>query len=223
MTRLTAPTEQQIQAALFAWADAKRKDETIMTEQWANIEEAPDRFEVSSTGIVRRKSHTKNYPCGRVTTFKPKTVAQTRDKKGYLSVSFDVDDGTRKSLKVHRLVAAAFIPNPNNKPQINHIDSNKTNNEVSNLEWVDGFENMRHSVMSGTKWTKPVRCVNDGMIHKSMRSAARYYGIGHKEISLCCRGIIKETCGQSFQSIGKKEALRGIYRDPNTDRIVSMG
>lgn len=195
----------------------------IMSEKWADISYAAEWFEISSTGIVRRKSHINTYPCGRIVKYKEKIVKQTKDAKGYLSVKITNKNREAKTIKVHRLVAAAFIPNPYNKPQINHIDSNKTNNDVSNLEWADRFENIRHSVMSGTKWTKPVRCVNDGKIHKSMRSAARYYGIGHKEISLCCRGIIGETCGQSFQSIGKKEALSGIYRDPNTDRIVSMG
>jgi hypothetical protein len=62
--------------------------------------------------------------------------------------------GLRKNSKVkrflvHRLVAEAFIPNPENKPQINHIDGNPANNHVNNLEWVTSFENMRHAQNTG--------------------------------------------------------------------------
>jgi len=61
-------------------------------------------------------------------------------KKGYLRVDLYNDAG-RKHCKVHRLVAKAFIPNPENKPDINHIDGNNQNNSISNLEWVTNKEN----------------------------------------------------------------------------------
>ena len=65
-------------------------------------------------------------------------------KKGYLRVDL-FKNGTRKHHKVHRLVAKAFIPNPNNKPQVNHIDGNKQNNSITNLEWVTNRENCEHA------------------------------------------------------------------------------
>ena len=149
---------------------------------------------------------------GRKYKFPAKMIAKTKDRKGYLNVSLLLESGKRKSFKVHRLVANAFIKNPKNKPQVNHKDSDKTNNHVSNLEWVNQQENMEHSVMAGTKWTKPVRCVNDGLIFRSMRSAARYYGVGHKEISKCCNGVLAATKGKKFEFVSKEDAVDGIYR-----------
>lgn len=65
-------------------------------------------------------------------------------KKGYLRVDLYDENGKRKHYKVHRLVAQAFIENPDGKPQVNHKDGNKHNNSVTNLEWVTDAENKDH-------------------------------------------------------------------------------
>lgn len=68
----------------------------------------------------------------------------TRYSKGYEIVDL-YKNGKRKTVRVHRLVAEAFIPNNDNKPEVNHIDGNKHNNNVDNLEWVTKKENCRHA------------------------------------------------------------------------------
>lgn len=70
--------------------------------------------------------------------------------KGYVSVTLN-NNGLKKYFKVHRLVAMTFIPNPENKPQVNHIDGNKSNNSVYNLEWVTNSENVKHAVKTGLR------------------------------------------------------------------------
>lgn len=73
-----------------------------------------------------------------------------KDAKGYLR--WQAHLGTRNGVcteKVHRVIARHFIPNPENKPQVNHIDGDKTNNDVSNLEWCDNEQNMEHAVKNG--------------------------------------------------------------------------
>ena len=68
-------------------------------------------------------------------------VRQETHCKGYLRVNLYNDKGERKHMKVHRLVAKAFVPNDENKPQVNHIDGNNQNNSYTNLEWVTDAEN----------------------------------------------------------------------------------
>lgn len=75
-----------------------------------------------------------------------KYMSFEENEKGYLQVRM-VKDGKRKKFKVHRLVAGEFIPNPLDKPQVNHKDGNKKNNSISNLEWVTNQENCDHANM----------------------------------------------------------------------------
>jgi len=94
--------------------------------------------------------HVSNF--GRVKSFKYKKprILKPRISLDYLRVELCFD-GKHKLFSVHRLVALAFIPNPENKPEVNHIDGNKLNNHISNLEWVTASENTRHSVDTGLK------------------------------------------------------------------------
>jgi hypothetical protein len=78
-----------------------------------------------------------------------KRIAQSKMTRGYLSVSLYYQGNSRgKTFYVHRVIAETFIPNPNNLPLVNHIDGDKHNNNVSNLEWCDYKHNSQHSVYS---------------------------------------------------------------------------
>ena len=77
-------------------------------------------------------------------------LRQNISTKGYCKVSLNKDK-YRREYAVHRLVAMSFIPNPLNKPQVNHIDGNKLNNCLNNLEWVTGSENIIHAIKTGLR------------------------------------------------------------------------
>ena len=85
---------------------------------------------------------------GQVYTHKYKKFLKPRSKRGYLNVSLSKNK-KRKEFRVHRLVAIAFISNSENKEQVNHIDGDKNNNKVNNLEWVTQSENITHSYNLG--------------------------------------------------------------------------
>lgn len=124
-----------------------------MTNTWSKIR-GYDNYSVSSEGNIRNDTTDKSKVC-------------RFDKYGYPVVDL-YSNGKRQTVRVHRLVANAFIPNFDNKSQVNHIDGNKSNNNVNNLEWVTASENMRHSFDMGL--SKPSRA----MLGKSNPNAGRH-------------------------------------------------
>ena len=98
----------------------------------------------------------------------------SRKDNGYLYVTLRVG-GVRHNKHIHRLVAEAFIDNPNNYTEVNHIDFNRENNNVSNLEWVDHGMNIRHSRDAGRMNSRKHCKTNTGERYISLRpSSGRY-------------------------------------------------
>lgn len=86
---------------------------------------------------------------GQIKRLDGKLLKTGRSEKGYVIVHIKGSDGNMHTVRVHRLVAMAFIPNPNNYPEVNHIDGNKLNNTVSNLEWCTKQQNIAHARQTG--------------------------------------------------------------------------
>lgn len=108
---------------------------------WKTIPAFGGRYEASEHGEIR---HSLN-----------KNIRKARlNKFGYLQMNFSRNDGTGKSdtVLIHRLIALTFIPNPDNLPEVNHIDGNKQNNNVDNLEWCDKSENQLHAHRLGLSY-----------------------------------------------------------------------
>lgn len=115
-----------------------------MNEIWHPCAGYETHYEVSNIGNVRSIERMVLHEEGGLKRNPSKVLKHGKGKNGYLTVSFSVD-AVKSNHSVHRLVARAFIPNESNKPQVNHIDGNKHNNCVENLEWVTCSENMRHA------------------------------------------------------------------------------
>ena len=168
-----------------------------MTEIWKPIKGYEGRYEVSNLGNVRSLNWRKSGLA--------KKLTPAIDRYGYLQVWLYNHKGERNFLKVHRLVAETFIPNPGNKPQVNHKDEIKTNNRVENLEWMTSKENCNYGTRneragkaSGkTRSKQVIQYTKDCELVKvwsSTYEVERQLGFAHNSISLVARGI-RKTCG----------------------------
>lgn len=144
-----------------------------MKERWIEIAGNQETYEVSTSGNVRTKDRigVRGYHV------KGHVLSQRDNSNGYLRCGMNID-GKPKSYLVHRLVASAFIPNPENKPFVNHIDGNKHNNNVENLEWCTKSENEKHAWLNGLKTDIATKGELHGM-HKLRERDVRYIRNNH--------------------------------------------
>src|SRR5699024_12319359 len=116
-----------------------------MKEQWKPVKGFEGKYIVSNFGNVMSIPRTYTDKLGREYTIDGFTLTKQESNAGYENVFF----GSSISKSVHRLVAEAFVPNPNEFPEVNHIDGDKKNNCASNLEWVTHSENIKHAIKTG--------------------------------------------------------------------------
>jgi hypothetical protein len=130
--------------------DVMNEIENLEGEIWCEIKDFEGLYQVSNMGRVKSL---KREVLGKMNSTRiifEKLLSDRDNGKGYRVLEL-YKDSKRYFKKVHRLVAEAFIPNPENKPEVNHIDTDKTNNCVTNLEWVTGKENSKHIYDAGKK------------------------------------------------------------------------
>lgn len=161
-----------------------------MVEIWLSIEGYFDSYQVSNRGRVKNKK--------RKNILKPKISPD-----GYLRVGLS-KDGHQKFYYIHRLVAQTFIPNPDNKPQVNHINRNKQDNHLWNLEWCTARENQVHrfkynSNNDNKKYGTLIKCVTTNKIYYSIAEAAEDTGACYSSITKCCKGDRKTAGGYEWE------------------------
>ena len=152
--------------------------EQVLGEIWRPVKGTNKSYYISSFGrIYSTKSN--------------KLLKTPIGKRGYRNCNMIIN-GKHKLVTIHRLVAIHFISNPDNKPQVNHIDGDKTNNNIINLEWVTAQENNIHARKTGlhvSDGDKAVNQIKDGIIintFKSISEASRVTGINRGNINQCC-------------------------------------
>ena len=115
-------------------------------------------------------------------------------RQGYRRVVL-LKNGESRNVLVHRIVAEAFVENPENKPRVNHIDGNKANNTADNLEWCTSKENTMHSMYVLGNCIRAVRCIETGKVYNSISEAEREIDLKHPHIGDVCRGKQKTAGG----------------------------
>ena len=139
-----------------------------MQEVWKDIKGYEGLYQISNTGKVKGLKRNKVL----------KLILQ---RSGYYYV-----DLQRKRRLVHRLVAEAFIDNPDNLPEVNHKDEDKVNNDASNLEWCTSKYNANYGTRNKRR-AKPIQCVETGKIYWGAREAERQLGIKHQNLIVACK------------------------------------
>ena len=153
-----------------------------MEEIWKPIKGYEQYYEVSNLGRIKslaRNVYWKNR-ANRINSRydEEKIIVPDVMKNGYIRIKFRVN-GDVKQKTVHRVVAEAFIPNPENKPCINHKDGDRKNNKVENLEWCTYSENNLHEwrVLCKKSYNaKKVRCIDLNLVFDSVSDGAKYMG-----------------------------------------------
>lgn len=195
---------------------------------WKKIiyNEQETNYSISDKGEVRKDAN--NY------------IMKLQIQQGYKHVTLQINKKAKR-FRVHRLVAEAFIPNPENKPYVNHIDGNRQNNLVENLEWVTPAENTQHAVSSGlmlpTRERSVVQFDLDGSKiaeFPSLREAARQTNSNDEKICICCQlqrkqhnGFqwrYKNECGEKVQQIKEytTKPKKVAQIDPKTNEIIAI-
>lgn len=167
---------------------------------WVKIADYPS-YSVSDKGEVRN-----DVTC--------RVLRAGVNRNGYVHVVL-CNNGKTKNKDVHRLVAEAFVPNPYNKPQVNHIDGNKQNNDANNLEWMTAKENINHAfnILDSSSHREKIRLsrldnqyraipvirVEDGKIYESIKEASDDMKISHTLISRVCRYEKGTACGYHWK------------------------
>lgn len=132
-------------------------------------------YMISNFGRVKSLKRTIIRKDGKPLQFEERILRGSKDTKGYIQVELKMN-GKRKLMFVHRLVAEAFIDNPQNKKQVNHKDGNKLNNRVENLEWVTCSENIHHAWENGlNRPNHGERHGNAKLTEENVRYIKKYY------------------------------------------------
>ena len=185
-------------------------------EHWEDIENYEGIYQVSNYGRVKSLSRKISNGTGFYIS-KEKILSGHINSKGYIQVELK-----GKPVLVHRLVAKVFIPNIDNKPQVNHIDGDKINNRVENLEWCTNSENQIHAYKNGLnihsgKSGRPKKKVcqidlKTGKIiniFNSIAEARRSLGVSKDNISQVCNGKRHKCLGYGWKYFEEGDVVNG--------------
>ena len=175
-------------------------------EEWQDIIGYECIYKISNLGNIESydrvlKNHNGSY------LFRSRKINSFISKLGYAKVHLSLN-GKHKEFSVHRLIAKAFIPNLENKPEVNHIDGNKLNNSISNLEWCTRSENLQHA------WDNNLRKVSDYNKKRMSNMVKSRSILDHKKAEI----VLNLESGVYYYSIREASKAYNIERN----KLASM-
>lgn len=202
-------------------------------EIWKDVSGYEGMYQVSTFGRIRTVSHSVTSRSRNGTPYLLNVPARikkaTRGSDGYYDISL-YKNNQPKYFSVHQLVAQTFLPNPDNKPTVNHIDGDKSNNHLDNLEWATYDEQMAHASKLGLlnyhsrdsekynsiavanleRWNSThrvkVKCIESGQVFASLAEAGRCLGVSKDVVDNACKnGSL--IGGRHFVRVDKEDIL----------------
>lgn len=181
-------------------------------EIFKDIQKFENKYQISNTGKVRNKNTG--------LFLQPKY-----NKKGYQYVNLSINKYKSVKWYIHRLVGFHFISNPYNKPQINHIDGNKSNNNVDNLEWVTNEENQRHAVLNNLRFQGELH-KSSKFTNESIKLLPKLVNIGftpsliNQLTGVAIQNLDKIFKGKSWRQLNLFPTIPIFKRGPKIDKII---
>ena len=139
--------------------------------------------------------------CGRVFSYRKQRFLKPGDNGHGYKFIYLYKDGKKSRYYIHRLVSEVYLPNPDNLPQVNHLDEDKANNALPNLEWCDAAYNINYSQ------AKKVQCIETQEIFDSIKEASKAVGVDSSSIIKACKGKRKTAGGYHWAYYEQKEEM----------------
>ena len=196
---------------------------TMEKEVWKDIKDYEGFYQVSSLGRVKRLAYRRKDSLGRKQFYCEKVLKGSYDKDGYLSVSI-----RGKTCRIHRLVCEAFHPNPEHKPQVNHLNNHRDDNRASNLEWVTNSENQLYAYREMGRehcshHRKEVVCIETGERYPCARIAAETINVRRVSIQNAIAGRAQTCAGFHWRYAGNDEYIPDRWNKSISIRCVETG
>lgn len=166
-------------------------------EEWKDVAGFEGLYRASNLGRIRGVGRYVAQRQGGRQLRRGRIIQGAINRMGYVQLVL-CKDGGQKSREVHRLVAQAFVPNPNNLPCVNHKDADKTNNAVSNLEWCTQRENVRHAIRHKTRQTIPAETIR--LVHERHANGEPAASIA-RSLSLPYKTVLRLTDGNEWRHV----------------------